>query len=110
MFRVTTIVCILGEVNISYIFCFIFRDLLTFKVYTGAALNKEIKSEPPTKYSGISRPTLSEASAKGNYVKPNKIKKMSRVKMSTYAPSVVTTPKSVSFFYKSCSIEFQINV
>ena len=23
-------VCILGEVNISYIFCFIFRDLLTF--------------------------------------------------------------------------------
>ena len=73
-------------------------------------MNKEIKSEPPTKYSGISRPTLSEASAKGNYVKPNKIKKMSRVKMSTYAPSVVTTPKSVSFFYKSCSIEFQINV
>ena len=23
-------VCILGEVNISYIFCFTFRDLLTF--------------------------------------------------------------------------------
>ena len=27
-----TFVCILGEVNISYIFCFIFRDLLTFSV------------------------------------------------------------------------------
>ena len=66
------------------------------KIYTGAALNKEIKSEPPTKYGGISRPTLSEASAKGNYVKPHKIKKMSRVKMSTYAPSVATTSKSVS--------------
>ena len=26
-------VCILGEVNISYIFCFIFRDLLTFSNY-----------------------------------------------------------------------------
>ena len=66
------------------------------KIYTGAALNKETKSEPPTKYGGISRPTLNEASAKGNYVKPHKIKKMSRVKMSTYAPSVVTTAKSVS--------------
>ena len=96
MFRITPVVCILEEVDISYIFCFIFRDLLTFKVYTGAALNKEIKSEPSTKYGGISRPTLSEASAKGNYVKPHKIKKMSRVKMSTYAPSVVTTPQSVS--------------
>ena len=70
------------------------------KVRTGAALNEEINSEPPTKkYGSVSRPTLSEASAKGNYVKPHKIKKMSRVKMSTYAPSVVTTtsPKSVSF-------------
>jgi hypothetical protein len=70
------------------------------KVRTGATLNKEIKSEePPTnKYGDNSRPTLSEASAKGNYVKPHKIKKMSRIKLSTYAPSVVTTPKSVSFF------------
>ena len=66
------------------------------KVRTGAALNQEIKSDPPTKYGSVSRPTLSETSAKGNYVKPHKIKKMSRVKMSTYAPSVVTTttPKS----------------
>ena len=30
MFRITPFVCILGEVNISYIFCFIFRDLLPF--------------------------------------------------------------------------------
>ena len=27
MYRITPFVCILGEVNISYIFCFIFRDL-----------------------------------------------------------------------------------
>ena len=26
------LVCILGEVDISYLFCFIFRDLLTFSV------------------------------------------------------------------------------
>ena len=35
MFRITPFVCILEEVDISYIFCFIFRDLLTF---TGAAM------------------------------------------------------------------------
>ena len=34
MFRITPFVCILGEVNISYIFCFIFRDLLTFSMCT----------------------------------------------------------------------------
>ena len=33
MFSITPFVCILGEVNISYIFCFIFRDLLTFKEF-----------------------------------------------------------------------------
>jgi len=30
LFRITPFICILGEVNILYIFCFIFRDLLTF--------------------------------------------------------------------------------
>ena len=29
-FRIMPFVCIFGEVNISFIFCFIFRDLLTF--------------------------------------------------------------------------------
>ena len=29
LFRITLFVCIFGEVNISHIFCFIFRDLLT---------------------------------------------------------------------------------
>ena len=33
MFRITSFVCSLGEVNISYIFCFTFRDLLTFKQF-----------------------------------------------------------------------------
>ena len=30
LFRITLLVCNLGEVTISYIFCFILRDLLTF--------------------------------------------------------------------------------
>ena len=38
-----------------------------------------------------------EISAKGTYVNPNKIKKMSRTKLSTYPPILLTTAKSVSY-------------
>ena len=46
LFRITLLVCILGEVNISYIFCFIFRDLLTFrKNQVNVFLEKILKFE-----------------------------------------------------------------
>ena len=64
-------------------------------------LVKENSDPPPTrKQFGISKPKLAEADAKGTYVKPNKIKKMSRTKLSTYPPTLVTTDKSVSWNLK----------
>ena len=39
---------ILGEVDISYIFCFIFRDLLTFNKAVGPGKNPKLINVRPT--------------------------------------------------------------
>ena len=50
-------VCILGKVNISYIFCFIFRDLLTFSKLWGFIF-QPLASWPPASWGPKSHPDV----------------------------------------------------
>ena len=81
MFRITLFVCILGEVNILYIFCFIFGDLQTFRHYN-------IKKKMPLKTWKTNPPS------KVAHNRPNFLQ---------YCLPVHNQPKSQFLFHKNCS-------